>query len=266
VYRRRLSEALAWPLDVTVVERDPAGRFRVSAGQWGTAPLYLARGGDALHGTWSLPDLSPLVKLETLDDAAVTRALALRSRYTARTLFRDVCQLTERASADYDPRAHSLQLRYPDPAPHARPRAVRDGVDVVEVFERLLARVVARRLYDPCASAVELSGGMDSGNVAMTLAALHPGAVLAYALMIGGPAGSQQCRRRAAMLEHCGFSDLRVPAWERPPLHPGGRRARGEPVDPLAEPYHEAVELVLAAARARGTAGRWTRSGTGSSR
>jgi asparagine synthase (glutamine-hydrolysing) len=252
LYRQRLSEVLAWPLDVTVVECEPSGRFRVSAGRWGTAPLYLACGSDALHGTWSLPDLSSRAKLESLDAVAVTRALALRGRYTARTLFRDVHQLTERASAEYDPRAPSLLLRYPDPAPHARPRAVRQGVDVVEVFERLLEQAVARRWYDPGESAVELSGGVDSGNVAMTLAVLHPGGALAYALMIGGLAGAQQSRRRAALLEHCGFPDIQVPAWERPPLHPSGRRARGEPVDPLAEPYHEAVELMLAAARARG--------------
>jgi asparagine synthase (glutamine-hydrolysing) len=252
LYRQRLSEVSAWPLEATVVECDPSGRFRVSAGRWGTAPLYLACGSGALHGTWSLPDLSSRATLEALDPVAVTRALALRGRYTARTLFRDAHQLTERASAEYDPRAPALLLRYPDPAPHARPRALREGVDVVEVFERLLEQAVTRRWYDPGESAVELSGGVDSGNVAMTLAALHPGGALAYALMIGGPAGGQQSRRRAAMLEHCGFPDIRVPAWERPPLHPSGRRARGEPVDPLAEPYHEAVELMLATARARG--------------
>ena len=34
---------------------------RLMAGPFGTAPLYLARRGDVLHGSWHLPDLRPFI-------------------------------------------------------------------------------------------------------------------------------------------------------------------------------------------------------------
>jgi asparagine synthase (glutamine-hydrolysing) len=99
---------------------------------------------------------------------------------------------------------------------------------------------------------VELSGGMDSANVAVTLAARGDREVLACALIFGGDIGAQQVRRRREMIEYCGFRDLRIDALEYPPLMAHGARAAGEAIDPLAEAFHEAVERMLEQAGARG--------------
>ncbi|EWC60832.1 hypothetical protein UO65_3885 [Actinokineospora spheciospongiae] len=249
-YRRLLDEIKAWPLDFVLVECTPTAGFRITSGTWGTAPLYLTDAGGRLRGSWSLPDLRQQFSLDALDERSVARLLTERTRYARETLFQGVHMLTERAHATYGD--NGLVMRYPAPAEHALPREVRDDVDVVEVYRRVLSGAVYARPFDPRASAVELSGGMDSASVAVTLAEEHHGEVLAYALAIGGEAGEQQLRRRAEMLRHLGFLDLIVDALPLAPFNPDGARARRMFVEPGAEPYHEAVGAILAAARDRG--------------
>jgi asparagine synthase (glutamine-hydrolysing) len=249
-YRQLLAEALASPLDFLLVECDPGAKFRITASQWGTAPVYLADAGEQLRGSWSLSDLRQQFNLDALDDRVVARVLTVRHRYARETLFRGVYQLTERAHAAYT--SAGLSVHYPEPAEHAIPRELRTGVDVVDVYRRCLADAVNERWFEPDESAVELSGGMDSSNVAATLAEDHHGRVLSYALLIGGDAGDQQIRRRTELLARFGFPDLTLDALPLAPLSPGGRRARGEFVEPMGEPYHEAVEAMLVRAQQQG--------------
>ncbi|MDQ3402795.1 MAG: hypothetical protein M3548_05315 [Actinomycetota bacterium] len=121
-YRRMLDQVRAWPLDFLLVECEP-DTFRVTGGTWGTAPVYLTDAGGRLHGSWSLTDLRDRFSVENLDDAAVARLLTQRSRYTRRTLFGGVFELTERAHAIYG--REGSTMFYPEPALRARPRDVR---------------------------------------------------------------------------------------------------------------------------------------------
>ncbi|WP_189258821.1 asparagine synthase-related protein [Lentzea flava] len=251
-YEKYRSEMRTWPLESLVVEHHhDEGTFCVRAGQWGSAPVYLVEVGQQLRGAWSLPELRPYVRADRLNALEVTRGLTYRLRYSRETPFEGVFQLTERAEAEYT-RVLGLRMRYPEPAKHALPRDIREDVDLVDVFEQELERAVSAWPFVSRETAVELSGGLDSANVAMTLAALGHRDVLAYALIFGGDIGRQQSRRRREMIEHCGFQDLRVDALDHPPLRPFGARASGEPLHPLAQPYHEGLEHILELARGRG--------------
>ncbi|GAA3890653.1 asparagine synthase [Saccharothrix violaceirubra] len=249
-YLRLLDEIKAWPLDFVLIECTPPDGYRITSGTWGTAPLYLTDAGERLRGSWSLPDLRQQFSLDALDERSVARLLTERTRYARETLFRGVYMLTERAHATYGD--DGLVMHYPAPAEHASPREIRHDVDVVEVYRRVLSDAVYARPFEPQTAAVELSGGMDSASVAVALAEQHRGEVLSYALAIGGEAGEQQLRRRAEMLLYLGFPDLTVDALPLAPLNPDGARARGLFVEPGAEPYHEAVGTILAAARGQG--------------
>nr|WP_042178964.1 asparagine synthase C-terminal domain-containing protein [Kibdelosporangium sp. MJ126-NF4]CEL13549.1 hypothetical protein [Kibdelosporangium sp. MJ126-NF4]CTQ99235.1 hypothetical protein [Kibdelosporangium sp. MJ126-NF4] len=249
-YLRMLGDVEAWPLDFLLIECRAEGGYRITAGQWGTAPIYLADVDGQLRGSWALADLCQWFSLDDLDGRSVTRLLTQNTRYARETLFHGVYQLTERACALYG--VDGLTLQYPAPAKHASPRAVRAGVDVVEVFQRCVTEAVHERPFHTEETAVELSGGMDSASVAMALAERCRGDVLAYALAIGGDAGPQQDRRRAEMLRHLEFPDLTLDALSVAPLNPAGLRARGQFVEPSAEPYHEAVGAMLDSARRRG--------------
>lgn len=248
-YRMSVDAAKEWPLDFILVEINRTG-VRVSAGTWGSAPIYLSDIDGTLHGSWHLPDLTQRRGIDSLVDREVCRFLTLRHRYTAETVFSGVYRLTERAQAKLT--SQGLSITYPTAALHAQPRTLRPGAAVLDYYEGLLAQAVQARDYVPEEIAVELSGGLDSANVAMTLASLYPSRCTSYALILDGPAGQQQANRRQFLVSRCGFRDLRVAAIEHPPFQPGGRRARGLPVSPYDEPYSEAFESLLAAARRAG--------------
>ncbi|MCX9192960.1 asparagine synthase [Carbonactinospora thermoautotrophica] len=217
------------------------GRVRITAGLHGTAPVYLTAAGDLLEGSWYLPDLRHACTAGRLLDRAVVRALTRRHRYSSDTLFTGVHRLTERATATFTP--EGLRIDYPPPALHvARARRLRPGVDPVEAFDGLLADIVAR--YAVPSAGVELSGGVDSANVALTVAALHREAG-SYGLLFDGELGEQQQRRRDTLARRLGLRDVTVPAADWPPFTPGGCRASGVPHDPCGDFYLEAFQAAV---------------------
>jgi asparagine synthase (glutamine-hydrolysing) len=247
-YEALKAQALAWPLEFFLVERAMDGSFHLRTGHWGTAPVYLTEARYGLEGSWALPDLRHRMRLAQLNPLVVARALVARHRYSSDTLFSGIHQLTERARAEYSS-AHGLVLHYPDPAVHARPRALNPDVDPIEVYEHELAQAVNLWPYASASTAVELSGGMDSANVAMSLTGFG---IWSYALMLDGDVGRQQDRRRQDLVDAGGFRDFHVPAIDHPPLSLGGARALGDPLNPFDEPYHEAVEHILTVAGGHG--------------
>ncbi|MGP2440518.1 asparagine synthase-related protein [Streptomyces sp. JW3] len=112
----------------------------------------------------------------------------------------------------------------------------------------------AKRPVAPEQTAAQLSGGMDSTNLAISLALAHPGAITPCAMLIGGEAGPQQEARRRAVIERTGFAaDVTVRAGDHLALSPGGlRRSRAGAVSPLDEPHLEAADALAQALRARG--------------
>jgi hypothetical protein len=173
-----------------------------------------------------------------------------KDRYGCETVSSGVYRLTERAQAKLT--STGLPITYPTAALHARPRTLRPGAAALDYYEGLLAQAVQAREYAPEQIVVELSGGLDSANVAMTVASMYLSGCMSYALMLDGPAGQQQASRRQVLLRRCCFRDLHVAAIERPPFHPDGKRVRGLPVSPYDKPYSEAFEPLLAVARRAG--------------
>lgn len=248
-YASALDAVDTWPADTVIVESSRRGWVRVRAGRGGVAPVHVAARDGVLYGSWNPADLRPFAG-PGLDEREVTRRLTMRPRYGHAMFATGLHRVTERATAHYD---GTLTVHYPAAAPHTRARTLRPDADVLGAYEALLDQALDRHVYDPDATAVQLSGGLDSANVAMALAAQHPGRITTGAMTLDGEAGAQQDRRRAEMLTHGGFrTDVRVPAIAYPPLHPCGTRARGAPVTPYEDIYLEANEVLLAGFAARG--------------
>ncbi|WP_432014883.1 asparagine synthase-related protein [Streptomyces cucumeris] len=258
-YRARLRAARQGPLDWTVVEL-AAGTATVRAGTWAVAPLYLAHGRGNLDGSWNLADLSEHCRVGSLEDREIGRLLRLQHRYTHDTVWQGVHRLTERSTAAWT--HHGLSLTYPAGAPHTEPRALRPGADILDAYEQLLARAIRQRHFDPGSSAVELSGGMDSANVAAGLAGLGLPDITACAMLLGGEAREQQIRRRKEMISTYGLArDLCIDVMAHLPLSPDGRRADGQRVSPYDDPWTEAEEIMMRAMARAGV--RWSFGGTG---
>jgi asparagine synthase (glutamine-hydrolysing) len=231
-----------WPGDWTAVETRGRGPVRVLAGARGIAPVYLTVGSGVLYGSWDLAELRGRFDGQALDIEEAARRVAMVARYCTATPWRDVRLLTERARAEYA--AGKLVVRYPAPSPHSHARELRPGADVVGAFGRVLDQAVADRMWTPDANGVQLSGGMDSANVALSLArAEADGAVTSTAVLLPGEAGRQQARRRRLLLSAFGaWQDTTVEAEEYLPLHPASARMRGCPLPPNADLYLEALE------------------------
>ncbi|WP_240659816.1 asparagine synthase [Streptomyces sp. WAC 01529] len=226
------------------------GEVQLSAGLYGTAPVYLVAVEDVLYGSWDLVDLRPYLRTDRLIPRVVARTLTRQHRYTADTLFEGVYRLTERATAVFD--AAGLSLHYPEPAEHVlRPRTLRSGVDPVDMFDRLLTQVVGGAPVPTGRVGVELSGGADSANVALSVHAHGFTRVHSFGLLVGGRVGAAQRDRRLALVERCGFRDTAIPALRHPPFVPGGVRALCQPHDPAGAFYQEAFDVLREQAAAR---------------
>jgi len=231
-----------------VIRRD---EVQVSAGVFGTAPLYLVSVGEDLYGSWDLADLRPHLRPDRLNPRAVTRALNRQHRYSADTLFEGVYRLTERATAVYT--TAGLIIVHPEAAQHVlEPRRLRAGVDPVSAFDALLTEVVAEWRATASCVGGEVSGGADSGNVTLSTTAAGFVRVHTFGLLMGGRIGLLQQERRRALVDHLGLRDTAVPAMQHPPFVPGGVRERRLPHDPAGAFYQEAFDVVRSQVATRG--------------
>lgn len=236
---RALASAASWRGDFTVLDVAP-GRLRVVAGPGGTAPLYLAAAGPVLAGSWDVTDLRRFVDIGLLCGRSVARALTRQHRYSSDTLFAGVHQLTERATATFS--GGRCRITYPQPAAHVlSARSLRCGVDAVDALDHVLERATGELAAPPGAVGVELSGGADSANVALTLAALHGcDAVHSFGLVLD----DAQRHRRAALARTLRLRDVALDAYAHPPFAPHGVRGRAEPHDPRGAYYQEAFDAL----------------------
>ncbi|MFE1770520.1 asparagine synthase [Streptomyces sp. NPDC059008] len=226
-------------------------RVRLTAGVFGTAPLYLMATGDELRGEWDLSELRSRLRTDRLVPRVVSRTLSRQHRYTMDTLFEGVYRLTERATAVFT--SDGLSVTYPEPAEHVlKPRTLRADVDPLTALDSLLSGVVDQAPAPTGRVGLELSGGADSGNVAVSVSARGDGVIHSFGLVLGGALGVQQRERRRALTGHLGFRDTAVPAVQHPPFVPGGVRARGVPHDPAGEFYQEAFDVLREQAALRG--------------
>ncbi|WP_251062608.1 asparagine synthase [Streptomyces sp. ISL-24] len=247
--RVRVKECKQEEADFVELTMEP-GQVGLAAGAFGTAPLYLTEDAGALHASWDLTLLRPHLRADRLVPRVVARTLTRQHRYTCETLFEGVYRLTERASAMFT--TSGLSVHYPEPAEHVlQPRTLRPGVDPLAALGGLLTDVIRQAPSATGCVGVELSGGADSGNVALAVKAARFPEMHSFGLLVGGSTGRQQSERRRALVEHCGFQDTATPAMQHPPFCPGGVRDLRKPHDPAGAFYQEAFDVVREQAVAR---------------
>lgn len=221
-------------------------QVRITTSEYGTAPLYLAMADGVLDCSWRLPDLHHHLPPDRLLDRAVARMLTRRHRYSSDTLFPNIRMLTERATATATPAG--LTIDYPPPGQHVlHARRPRPDVDLVTVFEQLLDHAIRRAVPGSPAVGLELSGGLDSANLAVGLAARHL-PVTCYGLLLDDLLDTGQTTRRNAITSRLNLADVTVLASDHPPFAPGGVRGRYRPHDPASAYYREAFDALREAA------------------
>jgi asparagine synthase (glutamine-hydrolysing) len=229
------------------------GVMCLAAGPVGVAPLYVATDGSWLAGSWDPAELAPFASVSSLSPVVVARLLTRRHRYSTETLFTRITRLTAGASLTWNATS-GLALEYPPPAAHVvEPRKLRSGADPVPYFGALMDAVVR----DVCerqrgAIAVELSGGLDSANVATSVAQMSARPILSGGLLLVGPTGPAQRVRRQTFVNHLGMCDIPVNAADHLPLAPDGPRSVEHAHYPDTDIYLEAFDALRGALRNAG--------------
>lgn len=255
-YNEAFNEATSWARAHHLIEITLNG-ITVSTGAHAPAPVYLTANHGILHGHWDVTRLRSAMPNQHLDPIEIARLLALTGHYSTRTAWQGISLLTERSSASFHD--GELRVRMPEPARHDEPRELAPDARVLDGYERLLDAVLADHHYLPERTAVELSGGMDSSNVAMSLATRHGPVIFSGALIQQGAAGEQQKRRREAMIRYAGFRDTVLRAADYLPLDP--RHAPRVQLGPHEEIYIAGHSRLLAKWKADGVL--WAAAGVG---
>ncbi|MFK0106437.1 hypothetical protein [Streptomyces sp. NPDC091217] len=255
-YSEAVSRAAAWERAHHLIEITPNG-VTVSTGARCPAPVYLTVKQGALHGHWDVTHLRSTTSRQHLEPVEIARLLARTGHYSTRTAWQGVSLLTERSSVWFHD--GEFRVRMPEPARHHEARELAPHATVLDGYERLMDAVLADHHYIPERTAIELSGGMDSSNVAMSLAARHGPVLASGALLQNGAAGEQQVRRRDVMIRYADFRDTVLRATDYLPLDP--QHSPRVPLGPHEEIYIAGHTRLLSEWRADGIL--WAAAGVG---
>ncbi|WP_274558092.1 hypothetical protein [Streptomyces spiramyceticus] len=255
-YNEAVVEARAWARSHHLIEITPQG-VTVSTGAHCPAPVYLTAHHTALHAHWDITALRKVMPHQRLDPVEITRLLALTGHYSTHTAWEAVHLLSERSSAHFHD--GELTVYLPEAARHDEPRELAPDARVLDGYEQILDAVLADHHYLPERTAIELSGGMDSSNVAMSLSIRHGPTLVSGALLQEGAAGEQQKQRREAMIRYAGFRDTTLRAADYLPMDP--QHALGIPLGPHEEIYIAGHGTLLAKWKADGML--WAAAGVG---
>lgn len=248
-----IAALIDWPLNVAVVSTplDGIGAVEIHTGLLVTVPLFLARSGARLIGGWDVADFYSDLPLRLDTARAAFQLCHFGLPYSRRTVFPDVLRLTDRATAIWDARTRSLEIRYPPPLLRAMPRRLKEGADVLGAFEELIGAVI-RRSANGSAIASELSGGLDSGVATMVAArALGADRVRSFGLLLPGVQKQPQHARRIELADQAGVIDTAIDADDLGPFSQGAM-ADIDPAIPWGEYYREAFVAVARAIAGQG--------------
>ncbi len=174
-------------------------------------------------------------------------------------MFRDMWMLTERSRAvwkvsPHDMKAMEFAVDYPPAVLTPRPERLKADADVLNAFWRILQRSLSRWLpRDFQGAGAELSGGLDSGIVAIAAAELLDGSLATHGVVLLEQMGEAQRARRQEFVQQFGFRDTTVEMRDWIPFAPNSTRLQGGPVVPWEDVYFEALDQLLKGAGRQGT-------------
>jgi len=245
-------EALAviqnWPLQCTVIVLDhKLASLCLFQGKWGTAPIYLVEHGDTLHGHWDPRLLYPL--LSEVDLVRAAKFLqSFDMPYGCSTLFSELKMLSVNAKVIWG-EENNLKIQYPQANKRPSPKSLRSGAKPVETAVSILEQSVQRWIHPNVNYGAELSGGLDSSLVAITVQNYYR-SLKTYGIVLDDAVGQE--KRYSDLISQFGFENETVNLNEFLPFSPESKRWTTALSVPWEETYEEAVEGLLEKAQSQG--------------
>jgi asparagine synthase (glutamine-hydrolysing) len=240
-----------WPYDWNQINISKENNtVSVSAGSFGVAPVYFVQGGCIFRGSWNPRELYGYLPSQPIDlDRAALYLSTFAQPYSKNTILAKLARLTERSSAIWGqtPGGKSfLRYIYPNSQKQPTPRSIMKGADPSVAFEKILSQA----LFDWCSNnkltkCSHLSGGYDSGIVAIVANNLLKCDLFTYGLLMPNINGKHQLHRRNEYVQKCGFSDTVFFAIDYPPFAQNQKRPHDLSLIPWGECYEEAFQFII---------------------
>ncbi|MGK6318178.1 hypothetical protein [Sphingomonas sp. DT-204] len=232
---------------LTVDRRNRAVRYRASPVI--SVPVYLIADGDGVSIDWDYARLLDGRTAEIVWDIALAQIAGVPT-YGPATVVAGVHRAT--AGATLTVTAQGVEVELPEAITHDGPHEILPETDIqARLFETVKSLIEVRPL-DRSRTALELSGGMDSGLVSMAAAAVTGPGLMSIGAQFDGTMGEAQRARRRLLRDRGGFDDLSVPAERFAPFSPTSLRRVRYGVWPEDENYPEIFEAIFGMLRAAG--------------
>ena len=200
------------------------------------APIYMTLRSNTLSVSWDIAEMifdGPI----TLRGPNLGRFVTRRWLYSCETFLHGVYRLTPETKIFVD--QHAVRYEYPRPAAFVRRHELKQGADPVDLFFDAVCTILALRPLDRNRTALELSGGMDSGITALAASHVLGRPLLSYGAEFEGSMGAAQRKRRELMCGAAGTRDIAIPAEYFASYDADGPRRRPLSVWPEDESYPE---------------------------
>lgn len=217
---RAISE---WPLNFICIELclEEAPRISVSCGTYHSVALYLSTYANYVVGHWDPEALCDLLPELQLNYECVAQKLLLLSSYGTETFFKNISRLPDRGcyEAILEGANVKASIKKPTPLPYRLAGTPPSGADVLKIYDEALKAAINTWISPNYSKiGVELSGGLDSSNLALALRSVYARDICSYIVLAGGVEGDLQREKRPEIVNKIRAHDTCFEGVEYPPL------------------------------------------------
>ncbi len=242
-FRAKLNELEDHPLDFAVLLVDRRRRtIHYRASPIISIPAYLLADACKVSIDWDYSRLLGDLPTQIVWDVALAQIAGLSS-YGPRTVVAGLWRAT--AGATLIAGSTGVEVELPEAVVHDGPHELVPHADIEAKLYAVTTALLEVRPLDRCRTAVELSGGMDSGLTALAAASVTGPGLMSIGAQFNGAMGEAQRTRRRLLRERGGFDDFVIPAERFAPFSPASLRRRRYGVWPEDENYPEMFEAMF---------------------
>lgn len=207
-----------------------------------SVPVYILNSAERVKIDW---DYSRLLNGHDpqIDWESTLAHIGGTAPYSPRTLINGLYRST--AGATLVAYKDRISLRLPAAVSKSGPQRLASGVVPEDLFFKTIKALFEARPLQRDRTAVEVSGGMDSGLAALALAEVLGPGVLSTGAQFSGDMGVAQRARRQLLCDRGGFDNCELPAHRFLPFSPCSLRRNRFGVWPQDETYPEIFETIF---------------------
>ena len=230
-----------WNLELLILELDLVSRnITFSKGSSDKVANYYTIKEGFIYSSWEINDLLVHLDSEIFNKAELLKTLVLMPQKGFDTIYNNIFLLSERSMLSVSTKNSVIEL--PPSYPVYQERSVRNEKDIDNCFQEIIYNYIKKFVHKKNISlACELSGGLDSALIAVSLCRLPNTKISTLGMSLPGVIGDQQQNRRKEIINKFNLSDYSVYALDKGPLFEDGKFLRNGIFSIYDEIYQDSV-------------------------